>query len=228
MLTEALRYPLESDGWVRTVLIGGLLTILSVLILPWFLLQGYYVRVLHGVTNGDPLPPAFTDWVELLVDGLKLFVLNILVTVGVFLVQALVAVVTGTGALLAENAPAAGPDAAGNAPGAAPILLFLVGIIALTYVVPAMIANFARQDSLMSAFDMPTVFAGALTREYLLAWVLSVAVGLVLGFVATLLSLLIVGIFALFYVQIVTYYLFGRGFAAGLDAGGGTATATPR
>jgi hypothetical protein len=223
MLSDALRYPLEGDGWLRTILIGGLLTILSVLVLPWFLLQGYYVRVLHGVTNDDPEPPAFTDWVDLLVDGLKLFVLNILVAIVIAIVQVAVAIVGGTGSFLAETQPGVSPEAAGSAPGALAILLFLVAILVISYVVPAMIANFARQDSLTSAFDMSTVFSGALTREYLIAWFLAVAVGLVLGFVATLLSLLIVGIFGLFYVQIVTYYLFGRGFAAGLEANGGDA-----
>ena len=207
MLSDALRYPLEGDGWLRTILVGGLLTILSVLVLPWFFLQGYYVRVLHGVTNDDPMPPKFTDWVDLLVDGLKLVVLNILVTVVIALVQVAVGVAMGTGSTFAGSGPATDPGAAGSALGAAGLLVFL----------GAMLANFGREDSLTAAFDMSTVLSGALTREYLIAWVLAVVVGLVLGFVATLLSLLIVGIFGLFYVQIVTYYLFGRGFAAGLE-----------
>lgn len=220
MLSDALRYPLERDDWLRTVLIGGLLTVLSVLVLPWFLLQGYYVRVLNGVTNGDPEPPGFTDWVDLLVDGVKLFLLNALVTIAILALQAVVAMASGTGSLLAERPPGAGAGMTGDALGLSAVLAVLAAIVAVSYVVPAMFANFAREDSLAAAFDVSTVLSGALTREFLIAWVLSVAVGVVLGFVATLLSLLLVGIFGLFYVQIVTYYLFGRGFAAGLDAGG--------
>ena len=225
MLSDALRYPLEGDGWLRTILVGGLLTILSVLVLPWFFLQGYYVRVLHGVTNDDPMPPKFTDWVDLLVDGLKLFVLNILVTVVIALVQVAVGVAMGTGSTFAGSGPATDPGAAGSALGAAGLLVFLGAMLVIGYVVPAMLANFGREDSLTAAFDVSTVLSGALTREYLIAWVLAVVVGLVLGFVATLLSLLIVGIFGLFYVQIVTYYLFGRGFAAGLEPGDSDADA---
>ena len=220
MLSDALRYPLEGDGWLRTILVGGLLTILSVLVLPWFFLQGYYVRVLHGVTNDDPMPPKFTDWVDLLVDGLKLFVLNILVTAVLVLIQVAVAVAMGTGSTFAETPPAADPGAAGGVLGAVGLVVFFGAILVIGYVVPAMLANFGREDSLTAAFDVSTVLSGALTREYLIAWVLAVVVGLVLGFVASLLSLLIVGIFGLFYVQIVTYYLFGRGFAAGLEADG--------
>ena len=225
MLSDALRYPLESDGWLRTILVGGLLTILSVLILPWFFLQGYYVRVLNGVTNDDPVPPKFTDWVDLLVDGLKLFVLNILVTIVIAILQVGLAVAMGTGSSFAETPPAADPGAAGGMLGAAGLIVFLGAMLVIGYVVPAMLANFGREDSLTAAFDMSTVLSGALTREYLIAWVLAVVVGLVLGFVATLLSLLIVGIFGLFYVQIVTYYLFGRGFAAGLEPGDSDADA---
>jgi len=225
MLSDALRYPANSDGWLRTVLVGGLLTILSVLVLPWFFLQGYYVRVLHGVTNDDPEPPRFDGWVDLLVDGLKLFVLNLVVVIAVLGVQAFAAIGLGTGSFLADTTGAADPGVAGGVLGVAGVVVLFAAFLLLGYVVPAMVANFAREDSLVAAFDASTVLSGALTREYLVAWVLAVVVGFVLGFVASLLSILIVGIFGLFYVQIVTYYLFGRGFAAGLDAGGGDAEA---
>lgn len=218
MLSEALRYPLRGDARVRTILVGGLLTILSVLVLPWFFLQGYYFRVLRGVTNGDPDPPAFTRWVEMLVDGLKLFVLNVVVVAAVVVVQAAVGVAMGTGSLLAGRPPAAEPGAAGGALSVLGVFVLVGAIVLLSYVVPAMFANFARQDSVAAAFDASTVLSGVSTREYLLAWALAMVVGIVLGTIASLLSLLLVGIFGLFYVQIATYYLFGRGFAAGLAA----------
>lgn len=225
MLSDALRYPLEDDGWVRTILIGGLLTVLSVLVVPAFLLQGYYVRVLRGVTNDDPVPPGFDEWIDLFVDGLKLIVLNILVVIAVFVVQFGVVALLDTGSLAAESAPMTDPGPAGGVLGVLGMVILLAVILLVSYVAPAMIANFAREDSLSAAFDASTVLSGALSREYLIAWVLSVVVGIVLGTVATLLSLLIVGIFGLFYVQVVTYYLFGRGFAAGLGSDTGDADA---
>jgi hypothetical protein len=224
MLSDALRYPANSDGWIRTILIGGLLTVLSVLILPWFLLQGYYVRVLHGVTNDDPVPPRFDEWGDLLVDGLKLFVLNVLVTIVFLGVQVAAAALADAGSFL--SAPPTGPAGPGSAPSALVIFGLFGVILLISYVVPAMFANFAREDSLAAAFDVSAIRAGALTREYLIAWVLAVVVGVVLGFVASLLSLLLVGLFGLFYVQVVTYYLFGRGFAEGLDTGGNAEAVT--
>jgi len=117
------------------------------------------------------------------------------------------------------------PGPAGGVLGVLGMVILLAVIFLVSYVAPAMIANFAREDSLSAAFDALTVLSGTLSREYLIAWVLSVVVGIVLGTVATLLSLLIVGIFGLFYVQVVTYYLFGRGFAAGLGSDTGDADA---
>lgn len=228
MLSDALRYPVDSDGWVRTILIGGLLSLLSVLVLPAFFQQGYYVRVLRGVTNGDPTPPKFDEWLELLIDGLKLFVVNIVVALVVFAVLAVVGIMFGTGSLLLDAAtadPGAASPGLFGALGALGTLVFVGATILIGYVAPGMFANFARKDSIGAAFDLSTVISGTMTEEYLVGWVLAVVVGLVLGFVASLLSLLIVGIFGLFYVQVATYYLFGRGFVEGLEADGGDATA---
>lgn len=228
MLSDALRYPLNGDGWLRTILVGGLLTILSVLVIPAFFVQGYYVRVLRGVANDDSDPPGFDDWVDLLVDGLKLVVVNILVVLVVFAVLALVGVVFGGSSLLAGGS--ADPSVAGavsGALGAAGVAVLVAASLLLTYVAPAMFTNFARKDSVAAAFDVSTILSGALTVEYLVAWLLALVVGIVLGSIASFLSLLVVGIFVLFYTQVVTYYLFGRGFVEGLAANesGGEATA---
>jgi hypothetical protein len=224
MLSDALRYPVAGDGWLRTILIGGLLTILSSLVLPVFLVQGYTVRVLRGVANDDPDPPAFDEWVDLFVDGVKLFVVSLLVAIAVFAVLALVGVVFGGGSLLLGGATEPGADGPMAVLGLLGFVVFLGAALLIGYVAPAMFANFAREDSIAAAFDASTVLSGALTAEYLVAWLLAVVVGLVLGTVASLLSVLVVGIFGLFYVQVVIYYLFGRGFVEGLAADGSTST----
>jgi hypothetical protein len=229
MLSDALRYPLNSDGWLRTILIGGLLTVLSVLVIPAFFLQGYYLRVLRGVANNDPDPPRFDDWVDLFVDGLKLVVVNILVVLTVFVILGLASIVFGGGSLLAGEAAEAG--AASGVLGAASVAVIVAASLLFSYIIPAMFTNFAREDSIAAAFDVSTILSGVLTVEYLVAWLLAIIVGVVLGGIASFLSLLVVGIFGLFYSQVVTYYLFGRGFVEGLatnDPNSGATTATVR
>ncbi|RLM88352.1 DUF4013 domain-containing protein [Halobellus sp. Atlit-38R] len=223
MLSDALHYPLDSDDWLRTILIGGLLSVLSVLVLPVPLLQGYYVRVLRGTTRGDAAPPAFDEWGDLFVDGLKLIGVNIAVSIVVVVAMFVVGIVTGFGSAIGSGAgPVIGSGANGGLGGLGGLLTvvaffaFVAFALLLGYVAPAMFANFAREDSMASAFDVSTVLAAATTADYLIAWVLAVVVALVLGTIASLLGIVVVGIFALFYVQVVTYYLFGRGFADGL------------
>ncbi|WP_144900829.1 DUF4013 domain-containing protein [Halobellus captivus] len=229
MFADALSYPLDGDSWIRTILIGGLLSLLTVFVIPIFFLQGYYVRVLRGASHGDPEPPEFTDWGEMLVDGLKLFAVNLVVGLVVFVAMFVVAAIFGAGSLLSAGGPAADPGSGAGGLfaifGAVGFLLFVVFALLLGYVAPGMFANFAREDSIAAAFDVSTIIAGVTTIEYLTAWVLAIVVALVLGSIASLLSIVVVGIFGIFYVQVVTYYLFGRGFADGLaDKRGGSTT----
>lgn len=48
------RYPTESDDWIVTVLIGGIAMLLSILVVPWFVVSGYLVRDLRaGMENAE-------------------------------------------------------------------------------------------------------------------------------------------------------------------------------
>ncbi|MEF8856268.1 MAG: DUF4013 domain-containing protein, partial [Haloplanus sp.] len=67
-------YPMNSDDWVKTVLIGGVLTLLSVFIVPAFLVYGYVLRVLRAGMAGEEEPPVFDDWGTLLREGVLAFV----------------------------------------------------------------------------------------------------------------------------------------------------------
>ena len=230
MLSDALSYPLNGDSWLRTILVGGLLSLLTVFVIPIFFLQGYYVRILRGSSSGDLEAPTFSDWGDLLVDGLKLFAVNLLVSLVVLVAMFAVAAIFGAGSLLSGGGPAADPGAGAGgifaAFGVLGFLLFIAVVLAVGYVAPGMFANFAREDSIAAAFDVSTIIDGVATTEYLTAWVFAIVVGLVLGSIASLLSVVVVGIFGLFYVQVVTYYLFGRGFADGLAGKRGGAAAT--
>jgi hypothetical protein len=215
MLGDALSYPRNSSDWIPTILIGGVLSVLSVLVLPVFVVQGYSLRVMRSAAKGEEAAPSFTDWGGLVVDGLKLFLVSIVYALLVFVPMAVVGVVLGFGSALLSD-PASGPSAAF---GVATLLGFaVVGLFGLLvgYFAPAGYANFAVEDSIGAAFDVSTIVAAATTGEYFKAWVLAIVVGVVLGTVGAALSVVLVGVFVIFYAQVVTYYLFGRGFAEGL------------
>lgn len=210
MLRDALRFPRTGDDWIPTLLIGAALIPLSLLVLPAFVLQGYFVRVMRAAANGEARAPSFTDWGGLFVDGLKLIVIgvvaSIVINVPVWLLQFAALGGNGTGA-------GAGPSTLAWVV----VLLILALSLAFGYFLPAAYANFAVEGgSFSAAFDLSTIWDGATTGSYAKAWLLAVVVGVVLGGIALLLSLVLIGLPLLFYVQVVTYHLFARGFAEGL------------
>ncbi|MFB6301881.1 MAG: DUF4013 domain-containing protein [Haloferacaceae archaeon] len=209
MLEDALSFPTRSDDWVGTMLIGGALSLLGFLILPAILVYGYLVRVARaGATGAEP--PSFTDWGDLLVDGVKVFALGLGASLVVLVPLAVAAAVGGAVAGVTGSRTFAGVVVLG--------FLFVLTVAALVvgYFLPAALANFAIEDSLAAAFDVETVVDGALTGEYATAWLFALVVGIVGNLVGGLLTLILVGFVVLFYAQVVSAYLFGRGFAMGL------------
>ncbi|WP_396612350.1 DUF4013 domain-containing protein [Haloferax sp. S1W] len=223
MLSDALGFVKRSDDWVATTIIGGVLSLLSILIIPAFILQGYYVRAMQAAASGDESAPSFTDWGGLLVDGLKLLVVmfgwSLLIVVPMFLFS----IVMGVGSTFvsqAASAPGAAPSTAGSLGfgilGMVGMLLVFGLSLVVGYLAPAASANFAINGTLGAGFDIRTILSGALTGEYAIAWLLAVIVAVVLGTIGSLLTIILVGIFVMFYVQVTTYYLFARGFADGV------------
>lgn len=70
LLRFSLLYP-SRDGW-QTVLIGGIASLLFWLIIPLFIITGYFLRLTQAAGRGNVEPPTFDEWWDLLVDGVKL------------------------------------------------------------------------------------------------------------------------------------------------------------
>ncbi|SEL59816.1 DUF4013 domain-containing protein [Haloferax larsenii] len=223
MLSDALWFLKRSDDWFATTIIGAILSLLSVLILPGILLQGYYVRTMQAATRGDESAPSFTDWGGMFVDGLKLFVVTFVWSLLAIVPSVAFFAIVGVGSAVvseAASAPGAAPSTAGSL-GLGVIglvgMLLVTGLsLLVSYLVPAAGANFAINGSLRAGFDVRTILKGALTSEYAIAWVLAIVVAVVLGTVGSVLAIILVGLLILFYAQVTTYYLWARGFADGV------------
>jgi len=217
MLFEALAFPRAGDDWLETLLVGGVLSLLGVLVVPAIVVNGYLVRVLRAGVEGDETLPRFTDWVDLFVDGLLVLLVE-LVYVGVttFVLAGLVFVGVALGWVTAAVGVRGPVRTLGAIYGSALLLVGLFGFLLAAYLLPAALANFARTDDVVAAFHLGTVARAAFTADYLVAVVLAIAVSVVLGVVGGLLLLVLVGVFVLFALQVVVYHLFGQGFARGL------------
>lgn len=207
MLSDALYYPSRGTDALMTVLIGGILSLLSFLLIPILFVFGYFLRVLNRSVAGEDDPPIFDDWGDLGVKGLLAFV----VTVAYYLVPAIAFVVLGgVGALTGSG------DAAAAGLGLAVVVAGLL-FVALTYVYPAALTNFARTGSAGDAFAFGDISSVVLSGEYLAAWLVGFVIFVGGFFVIGVLSLIpllgtVAGVFLNFYIQVAAYRVFGLAF----------------
>jgi len=191
MFQEALNYPRDSDSAVKNVAIGGLLLFLSFLVVPTFFMVGYVVRSLRNVLDGIEEPPAFDEWGDLFVDGLKAFAIGLaysLVPAGI----AIVAVVTSSATLgLTGPGRSGGLVVALIALGA--LALLTVVSLVLAYLLPAAIVAWVRTDSLGAAFSPAELRVLAFSKTYATGLVVAVGISLLGGIVVGVLNAVLIG-----------------------------------
>jgi hypothetical protein len=183
------------DGqWLKKILIGGLLIVGSFLVIPVFFLMGYLLRILEEGLRESRQVPDFDEWDTMFVRGLAGFGICIgypLLSLPIFLV----------GDLL---------------PGAAGALFQFLGLMAVVvgvYLIPAGLANYVRYNDFWAGFDTDFVLALAREGSYFQTWLVAALIGIVGGFLSNLLTVILVGFFLQFYVNVVIFYLFGQGIA---------------
>ena len=217
MIEEAIDYPRSGDDALTKILIGGVLGMLSVLIVPAFLLLGYYVRVLRSIMNDEETPPAFEEWGDLLVDGLKAFAIAFAYSIVPLIVLA--ATVGGTIAAAVSGDVPPGAIAGAFFGFAVGGVLWLVA----SYVIPAALASFASEGHLGAAFDTTVLRSVLLDGRYATAWLVAFVFFVVAGVVVGVLNVIpplgfVVGAFVNFYVGVAAAYLYGHAF---VDASAG-------
>ncbi len=211
MITQSLEYLRKSDDWVKTLLIGGVLGLLSVLLVPVFITYGYLMRVLRVRMDGDETVPVFDDWGEMTVDGLKAFAITLVYGI-VPAILAGVFVVAGTLGL-------AGSGDSGILAGIGGMTLLFGALLAVVlslvaaYVTPAALANYAETDRMGSAFAFGELRPVLGSGKYLTTWAYALVVGFAGSVVVGLVSVTGVGAivapFVWFYASVAVVYMFG-------------------
>ena len=239
MFREALDYPTRPPVGARSVVAGGLLLLvvgsfvalaglqvataplILLAVVPWLLVRGYYVRVVRTtIGRTEPVPPPFGRPRELLADGVRAVAISV-----AYLLPAAIVI----GPLVAVSAAEADLGTLLGEVGIAPIyadvvivvagvlavvaLLYLVGAL---YALPIAVANFAYTGRVAAAFERRTVFAGALSEDYAVAWAVSLLLQALLLPVAYLLRIVLVGFFLQFLVAMGVRYCYGQGYGTAL------------
>lgn len=223
-LRTAISYPWNEGRTGTTLVGGGILTILSPLVIPGLLVAGYALRVVEAVLDDREEPPRFGDLWSLFVDGVKAAV--------VLVVYALVPLIVGI-ALVSLVAGALGFRLQGGVPsltgglaagGLAFLVALLIGGLTLLvwYVTPAALVHLARTRRLRAAFEIDAVRDLAESDAYGAVWLLAVAVFAANAVVLLVLNSAGVGVilsgFVSFYAFMAMAFLFAHGAeAAGLE-----------
>lgn len=212
MLGDAIEYPFEGEETLETFLLGGALYLLSPFVLPGILLGGYSVAVARAVLEGRPHPPSFGERERYFRDGLSVLAITIVYTLPGLVIAGIVVFVYVLALLFGVDGglPVVLPMGIGTVVGFAYSL-------AVAYLLPAAVVNYARADELGAAWDFDTLRTIVTDGEFATAWVLATLVWLVASSVGGALSVFIVGFVVLFYGQVAATYLYASGTMAALD-----------
>jgi hypothetical protein len=153
--SDSLQYPLTN---FNKILILGILTILSLLIIPGFLVLGYLFKIIKSSMEGSSELPDFNEWINMFVDGLKVFVVLfiysivpiILFLLGIWAVLLPMLTVPGEGSLLTTNISISLVSG-----------IALIGIVLqvlISFINPIALTNMVYHNELKAAFRLKEIY----------------------------------------------------------------------
>lgn len=203
MLREALAYPFAGERRGRRIL-GTLVMVASIpLLVTAPIYAGYVVRLLRDAAYGDTAPPRNADIGGLFVEGLtaiSLVVVYAAVPLSPFVVASLPFIDVSFGT-------------------AGEVALAAVSLV-LAYVLPAVLASYAADASVVGGLAGRRIWRALTSRDYVVAWIPAAVIGggvavsvLILGSLGVI-TTIVFGTPVVFYGTTVAGYLVARGFAA--------------
>jgi hypothetical protein len=193
IIGDAVKYPISD--W-KKLLTLGILLLLGFVIIPAFLALGYVFRVLKATIAGFNELPEFDEWGEMLIDGLKVFVVTIAYMI-IPLIIMLAGVFTG---LYGYGLGVTDPTLLLQAGGGLVIIGVIVAII-FGLLLTIALAHMAFHDSdLGAAFrirEILDVISDIGWVDYIIWYIAVIIVGGIIGFIASLVIGVISGLMGL-------------------------------
>ena len=84
IIKNAVKYPFSG---IKNVLILGIIIFTIFFVgLTSFFLNGYFLRIIRSSLDGESKPPKFNNWIQIFLDGLKVFVVTVGYSLPLFLI----------------------------------------------------------------------------------------------------------------------------------------------
>jgi hypothetical protein len=219
---KSFGYVFDDDEWITKILIAALIVLLGILffwlllipsIIAGFLLGGYGVEITRRVIRGDSqVLPKWDNWGELLVDGLKAWIIGLVYALPIIALSVCLGPMSG---ILAEEAEELSVMLSVCLSG----VNFLWGIV-MGLLLPAAVAMFVAEEEVSAAFRFGDVIS--LVRANFVTYLLVLVIGWVASFIGGL-GLLVCGVGVLVtapYAGWITAHIRGQAY---LEAKGQTA-----
>jgi hypothetical protein len=158
---RAFTFVTDDPDWVGKILMGGLFSLLSMLLVGWFFLSGYLVRVVRRSARGEePVLPPWDDLGGIFTDGLPAVGIQLIHSALFFLVPVLAGCTAG-----AMGGGFAGLFGGGRSSEDTAAVLFATGFmifyglaaiaaLALSLYLPAALVRFALLERFGAAFEV--------------------------------------------------------------------------
>jgi len=162
----ALSDPMAGDKWTKPMLIGSLLILLTPLIVPVLAVNGYIVRLHQRKAAGEDGLPAFGDWGQLTIDGLKVMAIGFvyaLVPLLVFLLLVGGSVAKLTSGPVTDRIAAFAGSFGGMA------IVSVLGVV-FAYLGVAGVINFSHSGAIRDGFDVGAIKQLVTSGDYAVAW----------------------------------------------------------
>ena len=213
---ESLKFVFDDERWITKLLIGLVLVLLSIFIIPIFLLIGYMIAVTRNVKDGVKKPlPEWEDWGKLFMDGVYVFIAQFVYTLPLLLIVCIATIATGGLGAIADSG--GNPDAIVAVMGTT---MFVIGclafiwMIALIFISPAIVIQYIlNNDELGACFRFGEVFGIARDSiaDILIVILVTIGVSIAISLIGMIPCLgWIVALFASPYLTAVTGHLYGQ------------------
>lgn len=219
-VNKSIRYVMEDKQWISKLIIGALLSILGFLIVPALILQGYLVKIIRHVMGGSwSSLPEWDDWGKLLKDGFFVTVAQLIYTLPFILLMIIGIAATGGIASVSGSEDVAALAATGG--GLLLFCLVILFIIALLFLTPAILIQYALKDDFGALFRVGEVVDIIRNNmaDILVAFLVSIVAGIAISLVIGVLSIIpclgwiaafIIGLVVGPYISFVTAHLYGQ------------------
>lgn len=211
---EALNYP--SKDWTN-IIIGGVMTLLSLLIVPIFIYMGYSLEIASRTIKGDDKQPKWENWGKLFSKGAGMFLIGIIyfiVPILIFVAGIIAALPTVFQTMLLDFSSSAYSLLLISlllSAGIYIIIALLLGLL-IGFVFPMALANYAAKGNLGAAFEFGEIWdrIRSVFSDYIMAYLVIIVMSILFSSIAGLTAVtVILPVFILFYFNVFVWRVYG-------------------